>query len=114
MEYPELVDLQHEFAGAPNFRLISVSCGGYPGQSLDDIRQQTSNTMIRTGSRFPTYTDVDGFVMQSVAETLEQEGLMFPTSILVNEGGTVHAVWQGYHPNGVNEMRSIIDSLAVK
>ena len=111
MEYPELVELYHSTREQTDFRFVSISCIGYPGQSQDDLQTMTEEFYEANDFNVPTYFDTEYRLLLKASTTLEQEGLMFPTTVIVDPEGEVAAVWQGYHQTGVQEMRAVINDL---
>jgi cytochrome c biogenesis protein CcmG, thiol:disulfide interchange protein DsbE len=105
VEYPELVELAHEMEGKPGFRFASVSCGAGAGEDFDSLQSETLRYYTSIGAgELMTFADLGGETRRSAAQQLGGS-IVYPTTILVSPEQRIAAVWLGYSPAGVGEMR---------
>lgn len=110
-EFPELASLRQELDGRP-FRWLPVTVGGDLTEDLLDLRESTRQFLERsklTGQ--PTFADPTGAARKAIGRTLAASSLPVPTTLLVDSHQVIRAVWQGYAPSDLAEMRALIESL---
>ncbi len=117
MEYPHLSTMANRMQTRPRFRFLSVSCEG--GQeTLDGLRRKTQDYFTSENLGGVAYADPRGVTRRSAAERLERSSIFYPTSILVAADGTIAGVWEGYTPEAVEQMETMIvrllDRVAVR
>ncbi|MEM6689995.1 MAG: TlpA disulfide reductase family protein [Planctomycetota bacterium] len=112
MEYPELAEMVSSFERNNEFQFVSVSCEGGPGESVEGLQGQTLQFLdgIETSDDLAVYADPRGVTRRSLLDRLDQRSLYFPTSVLVDAEGKIAGVWEGYKPEGVEQMKELIES----
>ncbi|MCE9551813.1 MAG: TlpA family protein disulfide reductase [Planctomycetes bacterium] len=115
-ELPHIVQLRKDLAARSDFRLLAVSCSGVEGESLERLREGTRQFLAQKQLELPTYADPDGVTRQAVGMTLGETDIPgYPTTILLDRGGIIRAIWVGYESGVEEEMRRAIeDELAKK
>jgi len=109
MEYPELLEMTEEFAAAPSFRFVSVSCEASAGQnSFEELQQETREYYRSLGVTIPTYCDPAARTRRAIAALLDHPGIYYPSTILIDREGKIAGVWEGFTPSGVGQMRQTI------
>ena len=111
VEWPHLVDLAAAYADDPAFRLVSVACagGGRSERSLG-FQEELSEFLDRHKPPFELYVDPDASLRQTMARW-SQGRFHYPTTVLLDQRGTIRAVWEGYQPGYEREMKTQIDRL---
>jgi thiol-disulfide isomerase/thioredoxin len=109
-ELPHMAALAKRFEGNKDFQLLAIS---YPaGGQVDDIeslRELTTTTLKNLGIDIPTYHDPRYATRSELDRVLGFEG--FPTSVLMDRGGVVRAVWVGYWPGMETEVERHVGML---
>lgn len=109
MEYPELIEMVHAFSSEPDFRFISVSCEAGVGESsFEMLQQETEEYYESIGVDVPTYCDPAGRTRRATAAILDNPGLYYPSTLLIDRQGKIVQVWEGFTPSGVEQMRKAI------
>jgi thiol-disulfide isomerase/thioredoxin len=107
-EFPHIDELEEKYAGREDFRLFAVSSA--PGSSaIDDLRSETEEFLKANGSDLPTYADVEDRTRASVEETVGWQG--YPTTVVLDRGGTIRGVWVGYEPGTEQAMDALVGEL---
>jgi thiol-disulfide isomerase/thioredoxin len=109
LEYPELLEMTEEFAAEPGFRFVSVSCEASAGQnSFKELQRETREYYRSIGVSIPTYCDPASRTRRAIADLLEHPGIYYPSTVLIDQQGTIAGVWEGFTPSGVGKMRQAI------
>ncbi|TWT53702.1 Thiol:disulfide interchange protein DsbE [Rubripirellula amarantea] len=111
MEYPELTETVAAFSDNDAFQFVPVSCEGGQGETFEGLWKKTSEYFQSENIISVAYADPRGLTRRSLAERLDQANLYFPTSILIDQSGRIAGVWEGYSPEAIDEIASLIDSL---
>jgi len=111
LEYPELSLMVSQYQSRPGFRFVSVSCEGGQGETFDGLWKKTDDYFASEGIDGSAFADPQGITRRSAAERLEQNAMYYPTTIVVGADGTIVGVWEGYSPDAVGQMESLIDRL---
>lgn len=114
MELPELVELEKEYRGREDAAILLVSSSGGPGQSVDELAQDTRETMEKQKSSAAIYHDENNISKMALIQSAKLEGFAFPTTIVIDQRGIIRGVWRGYDPSFVQEMRDVIEQLLAK
>ncbi len=109
-EFPEIVKLSERFAGSEAFRLYAVSCGQQNDADLGVLREETEKFLQARGSALPTYADQNGATRQAMSLTLGVP-MAYPTTLILDQRGTVRGFWQGYSPGADDQMGELIAKL---
>ncbi len=111
LEYPELVELARELESEPGFEFVTISCGGGGPDEFEPLQAETIAyyRQIEAGELL-TYADLNARTRRSLMEQLN-ESVVYPTTVLVSPEQRIAAVWLGYAPSGVSEMRQAIKDL---
>ncbi len=111
LEYPELVEMIREMESEPGFQFVTVSCGGGGPEEYDPLQAETTRYYreIDAGDLI-TYADLNGATRQSLMAQLN-EPVVYPTTVLISPEQRIAAVWLGYSPAGVSEMRQVAEEL---
>lgn len=105
LEYPELVEMTNELASEPGFQFVTISCGGGGPDEYEPLQAETLAYYREIGAgELLTYADLKGATRRSLMEQLN-ESVVYPTTVLVSPEQRIAAVWLGYSPAGVSEMR---------
>lgn len=109
-ELPHLAALMKRFEGHKEFQLLAVSypAGGSP-DDIDSLREETAATLKRLGVDIPTYCDPRLEVRNELDRMIGFDG--FPTSVLIDRGGVIRAVWVGYWPGMETEVERQVGML---
>ena len=111
LEYPELVELARELESEPGFQFVTISCGGGGPDEYEPLQADTLAYYREIGAgELLTYADLKGATRRSLMEQLN-ESVVYPTTVLVSPEQRIAAVWLGYSPAGVSEMRQAIEDL---
>ncbi len=110
VEYPHLAMMAEVMQSDDHFRFLSVSCEGGP-ETFEGLRTKTIDYLETIDASTEVYADPDGRTRHSALERLSQPHIYYPTSIVIDREGKIRGVWEGYSENGVDEMRSMIESL---
>ncbi len=111
LEYPELSLMAKGYQSEPRFRFVSVSCEGGQGETFNGLWNKTHDYFASEGIDGSAFADPQGITRRSAAERLEQNAMYYPTTIVVGADGTIVGVWEGYSPDAVGQMESLIDRL---
>jgi hypothetical protein len=82
-----------EFAGERRFRLVPVSCGT---EVESELREETAGFLEQLGAELAVYWDPGSKARAAVDATIGFEG--YPTTLVVDAGGTIRGVLVGYNP----------------
>jgi thiol-disulfide isomerase/thioredoxin len=102
MELPELAAMAKGLSDEPDFRLLPVVCDE---DDFDSLRLKTEATLRQLRVELPTYAD-RGFATQGAFDRVAQIEVV-PTTFLLDREGVIRAVWTGYDPSAVDEMKSL-------
>ncbi|HEY2826885.1 MAG TPA: TlpA disulfide reductase family protein [Pirellulales bacterium] len=110
-EFPHLVELWDKNRGNPDFAFVSVSSAGKSQENVPEIKQQTEDFFKSRGAAFPTYVDPDGANRQVLASQTDMMGFGYPTTVLLDRGGVIRALWVGYQPGFERQMEQLVSQL---
>jgi thiol-disulfide isomerase/thioredoxin len=108
-EFPHMVELWEEFRGNPEFAFVSVSCPPAGRESTEDLREETRKFLAGQGASMPTYADDQGISRRILDGVIG--GLGYPTTILLDRGGIIRAVWAGYGSGDQKQMEKMVEKL---
>jgi len=109
MEYPHLSELVERFRSRDDFEFVSVSCESGGQETFEGLRQKTDAFFASQGITGSAFADARGITRRSAAERLERNSMFYPTTILIGTDGKIVAVWEGYAPEAVEEMETLIE-----
>ncbi len=116
LEMPHLVELYEEFRHDQSFQLFAVTCRGQPGQTLESLRAETSSYLETLPTQPPVFFDHDQVTRRYLTklgtdESVGAADFVYPTTVVVDQDGTIQGVWEGYAPGIEKLQRSLIKSL---
>lgn len=106
-EYPELAEAVERFGDELAF--LSVSCEGGPNQSYQDIGEQTSEFFSQHNLSSIAYGDLDQQTRRSFIAATRRPDLFYPTSVLIDQDKKILAIWEGFSPENVPQMKVAIE-----
>ncbi len=116
-ELPHMVALTGAFDGIAGVRVLAVSCGA-PGETeqIGPLRKQTRDYLAGRRLKMPVYTDIGGFTRRNAEMALSGHLFLqaYPTTLLIDRGARIRAVWIGYAPGSEIEMRRQIERLLAR
>jgi thiol-disulfide isomerase/thioredoxin len=108
IEFPELVELRNDLAD-PRFRFISASYSQAPGDP--QLRAQTATFLKSQKFQLPVHQDPQFTTARSLLELSGDQNFSFPTTVLLDQEGTIRSLWVGYRAGIAKEMRERVDEL---
>ncbi|MEO8498078.1 MAG: TlpA family protein disulfide reductase [Planctomycetota bacterium] len=112
IEFPHLVELNDRLKGDKRFRFIPVSCG--PGGSevpTEQLRAETAAYLGRLNANLDVYSDPGSAATLSLVNAARLDRFGYPTTVLLDQDGTIQGLWQGYAPGVEAEMEEAIKVL---
>jgi thiol-disulfide isomerase/thioredoxin len=110
-EFPHMVDIWEEFRGNPDFVFLSVSSTSADREPVAALRQETGAFLRSRGVSMPTYFDAEGASRQAVGLVIGKPAIGYPTTLLLDRGGIIRAVWPGYFPGAERQMQQLVSQL---
>jgi thiol-disulfide isomerase/thioredoxin len=113
-EFPHIVELYEKYGHRPDFRLLSVSCGGTPEIDGDHTRlaEETLAFLKQHEVTMPTHADPGGITRKAVDDAVGFRG--YPTTLLLDRHGVIQGVWFDYHPGIEVSIAQTIERLLAK
>ena len=111
LEYPELSRLVEEF---DSLRFLSVSCEGSNDDDYNSLTEDTSQFLRQNEITSSAFADLSGQTRSAYLEISGSPDLFYPTSVLLDADHRVLAVWEGYSPDNLDDMRFRIDAAVRK
>lgn len=111
MEYPELAMMVDRWKSSGQLQFISVSCGSSMQENIPELRSQTKDYFASERVDDVAYYDPRAFTRRNVAKRLNREAMVYPTTLLIQQDGSIAGVWEGYHEFGVIQMNEAIEYL---
>ncbi len=116
-ELPHIAALSNAFDGIASVRVLAVSCGA-PGKTeqIGPLWKQTRDYLSGRRLKIPVYTDVGGLTRRYAEMALSGHHVLqaYPTTLLIDRGAKIRAVWTGYAPGSEIEMRRQIERLLAR
>ncbi len=106
-ELPRMAELRERYAGQKAFLLLAVSCS--PAGRRDDVeslREETAGLLEQLDLDLPTYYDPHSTTQNVLGGSIDFRN--FPTTLLLDRGGVIRAVWVGYRSGLETEMERYI------
>jgi len=110
-EFPHMLEIWDELRGNPNFQFLSVSSSGRPREDVEAVRTATQNFLKLRDAAIPTYIDADGVSRQAFVALTGAQYFAYPTTVLLDRGGIIRAIWVGYEPGSERQMREMVSTL---
>ena len=107
IEFPHLVELQQHYENREDFRFLSVSCSGGPGDDRA-MEESTAAFLAQQEADFPTYRDAEGVTRDHLADVADTGGFVYPTTVLLGRNLEIRALWLGYQDGYEDEMRRLV------
>ena len=107
-ELPHLADLHKRFGQRGDFVLLAISCDD-DSHGPDELRRATREYLDSAGVAMPTYWDPGNVTKAAVKSTVGFEGL--PTTLVLDQNGTVQAMWEGYKPGFELQLEMLVEAL---
>ena len=113
---PHIVEIEKKFRQDDQFQFLSVACGASGYSSLEAMRFETARYRDRTKMEFPIYFDPDFISRASLESAIGKEPrtLGYPTTVVIDQGGKVAGVWEGYTASLPTQVTATIDRLLVE
>jgi thiol-disulfide isomerase/thioredoxin len=109
-EFPHLQELEQHFRDNPRFQFLSISCSGGPG-SDEHMGPQTAEFLDEQRANFPTYRDPDQQFARHLMQVARLDDFVFPTSLVVDQQGTIRGLWLGYLPGDERQVQRLIEAI---
>jgi thiol-disulfide isomerase/thioredoxin len=110
-ELPHLDRLHSELRGRRDFRLLAISYPQDPGESLETLRAETREYLAAMRFELPAYVDPDSTTLQASMMLVGPEAFGFPVTLVLDRGGVVRGVWQGYVPGDEKQVEGLVRRL---
>lgn len=110
-ELPHVAELHEHFRRQADFRLVTVTCEAGPEEDLSALVDQTRRYLAAENLPLPVYTDRRAATRTAVAILLAPAQFAYPTTLVLDRGGTVRGVWVGYRPGDERQVRQLVDEL---
>jgi thiol-disulfide isomerase/thioredoxin len=112
MEFPHLVELNSRLAGEKGFRFVPVSCGPGGGDTdPEQLRSDTEAYLAKLETDLDVFIDPGAGARMSLVNAAQLSGFGYPTTVLIDQKGTIRGLWQGYKPDVEAEMEKVIKAL---
>ena len=111
LEYPYLSAMVKQWEPSNQFQFLPVSCKSNSLEPDENLRQKTQDYFDQTNIESYAYCDPYGLTRKSVAKRLERDGMYYPTTMLIQQDGSIAGVWEGFNEAGVDQMREAIGYL---
>ena len=109
-EFPHLAELAEKLRDRHDFLWLPVTYGPGGNQSPQQLRQEASAFLARSGLKTVTYHDPQ----QSLVRAATAAGAFqnsFPCTVLLDRSGLIHAVWNGYSPGTEKQIEAAVVEL---
>lgn len=103
-EFPHLAALEKELRDRPDFRFVSVSCGGGE-EDQAELTAETTQFLAEQIVTHPTWWDPIFTTRDALTATIKFNG--YPTTVVIDRAGVVRGVWHGYRNGSESAMRSL-------
>ncbi|MCG2683123.1 MAG: TlpA family protein disulfide reductase [Planctomycetales bacterium] len=117
-ELPRMAELRKRYAGQKAFLLLAVSCFPYGDrEDVESLREETAGLLDQLDLDLPTYYDPHFSTQHELIGLIgliDFRDLPFPTTLLLDRGGVIRAVWVGYRPGLETEMERYIGMILDK
>ncbi|MEX2139767.1 MAG: TlpA disulfide reductase family protein [Pirellulales bacterium] len=112
-EFPHLAAIYAKFKDRRDFQYLSVSYGADPtlldAQSLAQLREATAEFLQEQRADHPTYYDPEAQTLRGLL-AVGFKGA-FPTSLIIDRRGSIHAVWEGFSRPSMAEIEQVLREL---
>lgn len=108
-ELPHIAELHQRYAKRSDVSILAVSCPRGLNEDIEQLRRETERHLNVNRIDLPTYADPNQVTRLAFDELERFSG--YPTTILIDRGGIVRAVWVGYRPGVEREMQRQIETL---
>ena len=112
IEFPHLVEINDRLKGDERFRFIPVSVG--PGGAEVDpeqLREETEAYLGKLETKLDIYSDPGGETTRSLVNSARLSRFGYPTTVLLDQEGTIQGLWQGYRAGLEDDMEAEIRAL---
>lgn len=110
-ELPDLAKLHQHFSSEPAFQFFSVSCESYDDPSLETLVHRTAQYYKTEKIDLPTFADLSTNARREILCLMERDAMAYPTTVLVDQEGIIHATWVGIPPGGVGTIATHVQNL---
>jgi thiol-disulfide isomerase/thioredoxin len=112
MEFPHLVEMNDRLKGDKRFRFIPVSCGpGGAEVDAEQLREETEAYLGKLETNLDVYSDPGGGTTLSLVNSAKLSRFGYPTTVLLDQDGTIQGLWQGYRAGLEDDMEAAIKAL---
>jgi len=108
IEYPQLAAMVGKWESSDRFQFVPVSCSSHDEQTPDGLKQNTMDYFDAAQLSSYAYYDPHGVTRRNTIKRLEREGMYFPTTMLIQQDGSIAGVWEGFSEEGVIQMHEAI------
>jgi thiol-disulfide isomerase/thioredoxin len=109
MEFPHIVQIEQKFHDNDAFQMLSIASPG-SGETEAEMRESTAAFLRQRNVTMPVYVDPYGEAYRAIANTVGARGGI-PLTLVVDRGGKVRGIWEGYAPGTENDIEALIQSL---
>ena len=110
-EFPELVKLVQQHARDADFRFLSVSCPAGLNVDVAVLRKDTLAFLQQAGVELSVYVDPDSSTQRAITMQRMADGFGYPTTLILDRQGGVRGFWEGYDPQYIDQMESLVQQL---
>lgn len=107
--FPAILAIAQQLKESPNFRVLSVA---FPKGALNvaELRNEVQDFFQSLGDTLPTYVDLSGQTSMDLALMMPYGSLGFPTTLVVEPGGDVVFVMDGYSQEKFEQLQEFVDT----
>lgn len=109
-EFPQLAKLAENLRSRDDFRLLPVTYGRPIDVPVQQLRQEASAFLARSGLKTVTYHDPRRSLIGAAMATGALED-SFPCTVLLDRSGHIHAVWNGYSAGTEKQIEAAVMDL---
>ena len=109
LEFPHLAELQQHYEGRGDFRFVSVSCSGGPGDDKA-MEATTAAFLAEHQAKFPTYRDAESVTRAHLTDVTGTGGFAYPTTVLLGRNAEIRGLWLGHRDGDEIEMKRLVDA----
>lgn len=112
MEFPHLVALNDRLKSDAGFCFVPVACGpGGAEVEAEQLRTATEAYLAKLKTELDVYSDPGAGARRNLVKSAQLSGFGFPTTVLLDQDGTIQGLWQGYGPGVETEIEKVIKVL---
>lgn len=110
-EMPELLALEKEYRSQADVRVLLVAYPNSREPDAKELQEDSSGVLERLKADPAIFHDPQLQLIPELIRAARLNEFVFPTTVVLDRGGTIRGIWTGYDPNFVHDIGQALERI---